>query len=98
MRKAAANAGVPFTLSTLSTCSIEEVRAVSEGRLWFQVYAWRDRGLVKEMVDRAAAARYEALMLTVDERIRRVELLREYRHPNDLLSTSQGNVQILVIK
>jgi L-lactate dehydrogenase (cytochrome) len=64
--RAAANAGVPFTLSTLSTCSIEEVRAVSEGRLWFQVYAWRDRGLVKEMVDRAAAARYEALVLTVD--------------------------------
>ncbi len=64
--RAAANAGVPFTLSTLSTCSIEEVRAVSEGRLWFQVYAWRDRGLVKELVDRAAAARYEALVLTVD--------------------------------
>jgi L-lactate dehydrogenase (cytochrome) len=39
---------------------------VSDGRLWFQVYAWRDRGLVKEMVDRAAACRYEALVLTVD--------------------------------
>ena len=42
------------------------MRAVSDGRLWFQVYAWRDRGLVKEMIDRAAAARYEALVLTVD--------------------------------
>jgi L-lactate dehydrogenase (cytochrome) len=42
------------------------VRAVSSGRLWFQVYVWRDRGLVKEMVARAEAARYEALMLTVD--------------------------------
>ena len=64
--RAAARAGVPYTLSTLSTRSIEEVRAVSDGRLWFQVYAWRDRGMVKEMIDRAAAARYEALVLTVD--------------------------------
>ena len=64
--RAAERAGLPYTLSTLSTRSIEEVRAVSAGRLWFQVYAWRDRGLVKEMVDRAAAARYEALVLTVD--------------------------------
>ena len=64
--RAAAQAGLPYTLSTLSTRSIEEVRAVSDGRLWFQVYAWRDRGLVKEMVERAAAAGYEALVLTVD--------------------------------
>jgi L-lactate dehydrogenase (cytochrome) len=64
--RAAARAGLPYTLSTLSTRSIEEVRGVSDGRLWFQVYAWRDRGLVKEMVDRAADARYEALALTVD--------------------------------
>jgi L-lactate dehydrogenase (cytochrome) len=53
-------------LSTLSTRSIEEVRAVNGGRLWFQVYAWRDRGLVEEMIRRAADARFEALMLTVD--------------------------------
>lgn len=58
--------GLPYTLSTLSTRSIEEVRAASTGRLWFQVYAWRDRGLVREMIQRAAAARYEALVLTVD--------------------------------
>ena len=64
--RAAARAGLPYTLSTLSTRSIEEVRSVSDGRLWFQVYAWRDRGLVKEMIDRAAAASYEALVLTVD--------------------------------
>ncbi|HEY3833553.1 MAG TPA: alpha-hydroxy acid oxidase [Acidimicrobiia bacterium] len=64
--RAAARAGLPYTLSTLSTRSIEEVRSVSDGRLWFQVYAWRDRAMVKEMVDRAAAARYEALVLTVD--------------------------------
>ena len=64
--RAAERAGVPYTLSTLSTRSIEEVRAVSDGRLWFQVYAWRDRGLVQGMVERAAAARFEALVLTVD--------------------------------
>jgi L-lactate dehydrogenase (cytochrome) len=64
--RAAAKVGLPYTLSTLSTRSIEEVRSVSAGRLWFQVYAWRDRGLVEEMIQRAAAERYEALMLTVD--------------------------------
>jgi L-lactate dehydrogenase (cytochrome) len=67
--RAAARAGLPYTLSTLSTRSIEEVRSVSDGRLWFQVYAWRDRALVKEMIDRTAAARYEALVLTVDTAI-----------------------------
>ena len=64
--RSAARAGLPYTLSTLGTRSIEEVRAVSEGRLWFQIYAWRDRGLVKEMIDRAREANYEAMVLTVD--------------------------------
>ncbi|HEX3711853.1 MAG TPA: alpha-hydroxy acid oxidase [Trebonia sp.] len=64
--RAAARAGLPYTLSTLSTRTIEEVRAVSDGRLWFQVYAWRDRALVRELVGRAAAAGYEALVLTAD--------------------------------
>ena len=64
--RAAARAGVPYTLSTLATRSIEEVRSVSDGRLWFQVYAWRDRALVAEMVQRAADCAYEALVLTVD--------------------------------
>jgi len=65
--RAAERAGLPYTLSTLSTRSIEEVRAAApDGRLWFQVYAWRDRGLVREMVERCAAAEYEALVLTVD--------------------------------
>jgi L-lactate dehydrogenase (cytochrome) len=63
--RAAARAGIPYALSTLGTRSIEEVGAVG-GSLWFQVYVWRDRGLVKEMVDRAAGAGYEALVLTVD--------------------------------
>ncbi|MBT37095.1 MAG: alpha-hydroxy-acid oxidizing protein [bacterium] len=64
--RAAARAGIPYTLSTLGTRSIEEVSEVSDGRRWFQVYAWRDRGLVKELVQRAAQAGFEALVLTVD--------------------------------
>jgi L-lactate dehydrogenase (cytochrome) len=67
--RAATRAGLPYTLSTLSTRSIEEVRAAATGRLWFQVYAWRDRGLVREMVERAAAAGFEALVLTVDSAV-----------------------------
>jgi L-lactate dehydrogenase (cytochrome) len=64
--RAAERAGLPHTLSTMSSRSIEEVRTVSDGRLWFQVYARRDRGLVKEMIERAREAEYEALVLTVD--------------------------------
>src|SRR5215207_2469149 len=64
--RAAARADLPYTLSTLSTRSIEEVADVSSGRKWFQVYAWRDRGLVKDMVERCREAGYEALVLTVD--------------------------------
>jgi len=64
--RAAERAGLPYTLSTLSTRSIEEVAAVSDGMKWFQVYVWRDRGLVKEMIDRAASCGYDALVLTVD--------------------------------
>jgi L-lactate dehydrogenase (cytochrome) len=64
--RAAQRAGIPYSLSTMSTRSIEEVAAVSTGRKWFQVYTWKDRGLVREMVERAALAGYEALWLTVD--------------------------------
>jgi L-lactate dehydrogenase (cytochrome) len=64
--RAAERVGLPYTLSTLSTRSIEEVAAASAGRKWFQVYAWRDRGLVKDMVDRCREAGYEALVITVD--------------------------------
>jgi L-lactate dehydrogenase (cytochrome) len=64
--RAAQRAGVPYSLSTMATRSIEEVAVVSDGRKWFQVYVWRDRGLVKDMIDRAARAGYEALVLTVD--------------------------------
>ncbi|HET9548300.1 MAG TPA: alpha-hydroxy-acid oxidizing protein, partial [Desertimonas sp.] len=65
--RAAQRAGLPYTLSTLSTRSIEVVAvAKGDGRRWFQVYVWKDKGLLREMVDRAAAADYEALVITVD--------------------------------
>ncbi len=64
--RAAGRAGLAYTLSTLGTRSIEEVGAVEAERKWFQLYVWRDRGKVKDMIDRVAAAGYEALMITVD--------------------------------
>jgi L-lactate dehydrogenase (cytochrome) len=64
--RAAASRDIPYTLSTLGTRSIEEVASVSGGRKWFQVYVWKDRGLVKDMLDRAANTGYEAIMITVD--------------------------------
>jgi L-lactate dehydrogenase (cytochrome) len=64
--RAASRAGVPYALSTLATRSIEDVARVSSGSRWFQVYAWRDRGMVRDLVQRADASGYEALILTVD--------------------------------
>ena len=65
--RAAARAGLPFSLSTVATRSIEEVAAAADdGALWFQLYVLRDRGMVRELVQRAAAAGYQALMPTVD--------------------------------
>ena len=64
--RAANAAGLPYTLSTLSTRTIEDVASVSSGRLWFQVYVWRDRELVAELLGRARAAGYEAIIITVD--------------------------------
>ena len=64
--RVAARFGLPYALSTLGTRSIEEVAAVSDGPKWFQVYVWKDRGLVNEMIRRAAESGYEAICITVD--------------------------------
>jgi L-lactate dehydrogenase (cytochrome) len=64
--RAADRAGVPCSLSTMGTRSIEELAAVSQGDKWFQIYTWRDRGLVKELVDRSKRAGFTAVWLTVD--------------------------------
>jgi L-lactate dehydrogenase (cytochrome) len=64
--RAAQTTGVPFTLSTMSICSIEEVRAAVDGNFWFQLYLMRDRGFNESLIARARAARCSALMLTLD--------------------------------
>lgn len=64
--RAAAEAGIPFCLSTMSICSIEQVRAACDTPFWFQVYVMRDRGFTRELIRRARAAQCSALMLTAD--------------------------------
>lgn len=64
--RAAGDARLPYTLSTLGTRSIEETAAAATGPMWYQLYVWRDRGLSRELVQRARDAGYRAIMLTVD--------------------------------
>jgi L-lactate dehydrogenase (cytochrome) len=64
--RAAEAAGVPFTLSTVGICSIEEVAGAATQPFWFQLYIMRDRGFVAEVIQRAQAARCGALVVTVD--------------------------------
>jgi (S)-mandelate dehydrogenase len=66
LARAARAAGIPFTLSTVSSCSIEEVARDAGGRLWFQLYPVRDQAVVDDLVGRAERAGYEALVLTTD--------------------------------
>ncbi|WP_421872303.1 alpha-hydroxy acid oxidase [Pararhizobium sp.] len=67
--KAAEEFGVPFTLSTMSICSIEDVASVTSKPFWFQLYVMRDREFVKNLIDRAKAAKCSALVLTLDLQI-----------------------------
>lgn len=64
--RAAEAAGIPFTLSTMSICSIEDVAASTTVPFWFQLYFMRDRSFVQQLVERAATAGCDALMLTLD--------------------------------
>ena len=65
--KAARDAGIPFTLSTMGTCSIEDVAsAAPDGRNWFQLYMWKDRDRSLALVDRARESNIDTLVLTVD--------------------------------
>jgi L-lactate dehydrogenase (cytochrome) len=67
--RAAEKFGVPFTLSTMSICSIEDVAANTKKPFWFQLYVMRDRDFVERLIDRAKAAGCSALMVTVDLQI-----------------------------
>lgn len=67
--RAAGARGLIFTLSTMATRSLEEVAAAATGPVWFQLYVYRDRGLTRELVQRAKAAGCQALVLTVDAQV-----------------------------
>src|SRR6266404_9393784 len=64
--RAAQAAGIPFTLSTMSICSIEDVAESVDKPFWFQLYVMKDRGFIKALIERAIAAKCSALVLTVD--------------------------------
>ena len=67
--RAAEKFGIPFTLSTMSICSIEDIAAHTKKPFWFQLYVMRDRAFVERLIERARAARCSALMLTLDLQI-----------------------------
>jgi L-lactate dehydrogenase (cytochrome) len=67
--RAAKQFGVPFTLSTMSICSIEDVAQHAGEGFWFQLYVMKDRGFIERLIDRAKAARCSALVLTLDLQI-----------------------------
>jgi len=64
--RAAQAAGIPFTQSTMSICSIEDIAGAVDKPFWFQLYVMKDRGFVKALIERAIAAKCSALVLTVD--------------------------------
>jgi L-lactate dehydrogenase (cytochrome) len=64
--RAAQAAGIPYTLSTMSICSIEDVAGAVDKPFWFQLYVMKDRGYIRALIERAAAAKCSALVLTVD--------------------------------
>src|SRR5512132_2606635 len=64
--RAAQAAGIPYTLSTMSICSIEDIAAAVKKPFWFQLYVMKDRGFIKALIERAIAAKCSALVLTVD--------------------------------
>jgi (S)-mandelate dehydrogenase len=66
LARAAANAGIPFSLSTSATVSIEEIAALAPGRRWFQCYIFKNRDFTMRLIDRAFQTGYEVLIVTVD--------------------------------
>jgi L-lactate dehydrogenase (cytochrome) len=64
--RAAGRKGVIFTASTMSICPMEEIAEAAAGPIWYQLYVWRDREIVRMLIERAKAAGYRALVVTVD--------------------------------
>jgi len=93
LARAAAKAGVPFTLATPSVTSIETIAAVEGARKWFQLYMWRERELSYALVRRAQDAGFEALILTVDTP---APPIREYNRRNGFTMPFTPNPRALV--
>jgi (S)-mandelate dehydrogenase len=69
LARAAARLGIPFTLSTLSTTRLEDVASRAGGRLWLQLYVLKERAMARDLIQRAGAAGYEALVFTTDANV-----------------------------
>jgi 4-hydroxymandelate oxidase len=85
--RAAAAAGVVYSLSTLANTSVEDVAAASHGQRWFQLYMYQDRGITTDLLDRAIAAGYGAILFTVDAPVlgrRERDLVNAWTLPDDL--------------
>ena len=83
LARAAASCGIPYTLSTFSTARLEDVAAKAGGRLWMQLYVMKNRAIAEDIMQRAAAAGYEALLFTTDANVfgSREWDRRNYRSP-----------------
>jgi (S)-mandelate dehydrogenase len=83
LARAAAKLGIPYTLSTMSTTRLEDVARQAGGRLWMQLYVMKDRAVAEDIMRRAAAAGYEALVFTTDANVfgSREWDRRSYRQP-----------------
>jgi len=88
--RAAAKAGIPFTVGTNSMTSMEDIAAQAGGTLWFQLYMWQDRSLSHQIVERAKGVGFEALMVTVDGA---VPSNREYNYRNGFEVPIQFNAR-----
>ena len=84
--RAAAGCGTVMVASTISTCSLEEIAGASDGRVWFQLYVYKDRELTRELVARCEAAGYGALVLTVDTPL----LGRRFRDVRNAFALPEG--------
>ena len=86
LARAAAKLGVPYTLSTMSTTRLEDVASRAGGRLWMLLYVLKDRAIARDLMQRAAAAGYEALVFTTDANVfgNREWDRRSYRRPGRL--------------
>ena len=97
--RAAADAGAIYAVSTASGYSMEEIAEESSGRLWFQLYLWKSEEVVQSLIERASAARYEALVVTIDVPVvgkRERDLRNGMSLPIQLRSAGVANVAMRV--